>query len=198
MSIVSPSQLEVEPPGRLLTAADLAALPAELPSGPALYELDNGRLIVMPPPGDLHGAVENNIAADLKVQGERRGHGKARCGEVGVILWRDPDRVVGADAVFIANRSLPLRVSPEGYLETIPDLVVEVRSKNDSLPALQRKVADSLTAGVRVVWVADPLQRNVTAYRRDREPEVFAEAGTITLEELIPGFHMRVRDVFQE
>src|SRR5579864_6201248 len=95
---------------RLLTAADLAALPEELPSGPVLYELDNGRLIIMPPPGDIHGSTEHKFAGHFFMQGEMRGLGKSRCGEVGIILWRDPDRVVGADAVFIANRSLPLRI----------------------------------------------------------------------------------------
>src|SRR5262249_25536028 len=190
--------VEAEPQVRLLTVADLAVLPSDLPSGPVLYELDNGRLVIMPPPGDLHGAVEANIAADLKVQGERRGLGKARSGDVGVILRRDPDRVVGADAVFIANSSLPLRLSPEGYLETLPDLVVEVRSKNDTLAALQRKTEDYLTAGVRVVWVVDPTRRTVTAYRRDQQPEVFGEADTLTIEDVIPGFRVAVRDVMQE
>jgi Uma2 family endonuclease len=198
MSVLTGSPPEVEPGIRLLTAADLAVLPSQLPSGPVLYELNNGRLIVMPPPGDLHAAIESNLAADLKVQGERRGHGKVRCGDGGVILWRNPDRVVGPDAVFIANSSLPLRLSAEGYLETIPDLVAEVRSKNDSLPAVKHKVDDYLTAGVRVVWVVDPFQRTVTAYRRDREPEVFTETDTLTVEDVIPGFRMAVRDVFQE
>ena len=40
-----------DPIPRLFTVADLAALPDELPSGPVHYELDNGRLITMPPPG---------------------------------------------------------------------------------------------------------------------------------------------------
>lgn len=35
---------------RLLTAADLAVLPTELPSGSVRYELDDGELVVMPPP----------------------------------------------------------------------------------------------------------------------------------------------------
>jgi Uma2 family endonuclease len=198
MATVATPPAEAATSVRLLTAADLAVFPAELPSGTVLYELDNGRLVIMPPAGDLHGAVESKLTGELLIQGERAGHGKVRCGEVGVVLWRDPDRVVGADAAFIANRSLPLRVSPEGYLETIPDLVAEVRSKNDPLPALRHKVDDYLAAGVRVVWVADPLQRTVTAYRLDREPEVFAEADNLTVEDVIPGFRMAVRDVFQE
>ena len=183
---------------RLFTVADLAVLPSELPSGPVLYELDNGRLITMPPPGDIHGAVEGNLITALKTQGEFRGLGKARCGEVSIILWRNPDRVVGADVAFIANSSLPIRRSPEGYLETIPDLVVEVRSKNDTLPALQRKTDDYLAAGVRVVWVVDPEARTITAHRRDAEPRVYREDETLTVEDIIPGFQLLVRDALQE
>jgi Uma2 family endonuclease len=183
---------------KLFTIADVAELPAELPSGPVLYELDNGRLITMPPPGNVHGALEGNLITALKIQGEHRGLGKARSGDVGVVLWRNPDRLVGADAVFIANSSLPIRESSEGYLETIPDLVVEVRSKNDTLPAVQRKVDDYLTAGVKVVWVVDPAARTVSAHRRDTEPQVYREDDTLTVEDVIPGFRLLVRDALQE
>lgn len=182
---------------RLLTAADLAELPSELPSGTVRYELDDGRLVVMAPPGDEHGAVELAIAAALRVQGQDRGHGKARCGEVGIVLRRNPDRVVGADAVFIASGSLPLRLSPEGYLETIPDLVVEVVSKGDTQPRLRRKVAEYLAAGVRMVWVADPGRRWVTVHRPGREPEVLGEDQELTAEEIIPGFRLSVRDALE-
>jgi Uma2 family endonuclease len=183
---------------RLFSAADLAVLPSDLPSGPVLYELHHGRLITMPPPGDIHGAVEGNLAAALKVQGEWRGHGKARSGDVGIVLSRNPDHVFGADAVFIANASLPVRRSPEGYLETMPELVVEVRSKNDTGAALERKAADYLAAGVRVVWVADPLGRTVTEHRKDTPPRVYGEADTLTIEDVIPGFLLPVQQALQE
>jgi Uma2 family endonuclease len=186
-----------EPVFRLLTVADLAALPSELPSGPVLYELDNGRLIIMPPPGYAHGKIENHLAASLNQQGERRGFGKACSGEVAIVLWRNPDRVVGADAAFIATASLPIRLSKEGYLETIPDLVAEVRSKNDSEPQVQQKVADYLTAEVRVVWVAEPASRTVTVHRPGQEPQILGEDDTLTVEDIIPGFRMAVRDMFQ-
>ena len=80
MAVADP-RTPIDPAERPLTAADLAALPAELPTGPVLYELDNGRLVVMSPPGDLHGAIESNITAGLKYEAERRGFGKARLGE---------------------------------------------------------------------------------------------------------------------
>jgi len=150
----------------------------------------------MPPPGDNHGAVQGNYMTELKVQGERRGLGKAR-GEVGIILWRNPDRVVAPEALFIANSSLPQRISREGYLETIPDVVVEVRSKNDTQPEVDHKVADYIKAGVKLVWVADPAKEIVTEYRPSQPPCVYTIADTLAVEDIIPGFQMPVRRVFE-
>jgi Uma2 family endonuclease len=150
----------------------------------------------MPPPGDIHGAVQGNFLFDLKGQGEKRGLGKSR-GEVGVILWRNPDRVVGPEALFVANSSLPLRLSREGYLETIPDLVVEVRSKNNTQPEIDHKARDYLKAGVKVVWVADPAAQTVTEYSPGQPLRVYTINDTLTVEDIIPGFQMPVRQVFE-
>ncbi len=182
---------------RLLTAADLAVLPTRLPSGDVRWELDDGRLVVMPPPGDIHGAVQSNVGYELKGQGEERGLGKART-EVGIVLWRDPDKVVGADAAFIALASLPIRRTPEGYLETIPDVAAEVRSKNDTDAELELKVEDYLRAGVKIVWVIDPFSRTVTVHRRDRPPRTLTEDEILTADEVIPGFQVVVRKLLQD
>jgi len=183
---------------KLFTIADLERLPSELPSGPVHYELHHGRLITMPPPGDIHGAVENKLAGAFLYQGEFAGHGKARCGEVFVILARNPDHVVGADAVFISNNRLPIRRSAEGYLETIPDLIVEVRSKNDSLPAMERKALEYLAAGSVVVWVVDPINRNVLEYRQGIVAKTWTETDTLTVEDIIPGFRLLVSAALAE
>jgi Uma2 family endonuclease len=183
---------------KLLSAADLAALPSELPSGTVRYELLHGVLVAVAPPGDLHGAVESNLSFHLKGQGELRGHGKARSGDVGIVLARNPDHIHGADAVFITNARLPVRRTPEGYLETIPELIVEVRSKNDTPASLQRKALDYLQAGAVVVWVVDPYSRNVVEYRQGGSARTHAEDETLTVPDLIPGFALLVRDALQE
>jgi Uma2 family endonuclease len=183
---------------KLLTVADLAVLPSELPSGTVLYELHHGLLITMPPPGDIHGAVESNLSYHLKGQGELRGHGKVRSGDVGIVLARNPDHMYGADAVFITNARLPIRRTPEGYLETIPELIVEVRSKNDTLAALERKAQDYLQAGAVVVWVVDPINRNVVEYRQGVTSRTYGEDDTLTVPDLIPGFALLVREALQE
>jgi Uma2 family endonuclease len=181
---------------RLLTAADLAVIPNDLPSGAVKWELCDGRLTVMAPPGDVHGAVDANIVTELKLQGERAGHGKART-EVGIILRRNPDCVLGPDATFIGNASLPLRLSAEGYLETIPDLVVEVRSKNDTTRELEHKAGEYLAAGVKLVWVVDPLRSIVTVFRAGQSPQTLQPTDALTAEGIIPDFKLTVADALK-
>lgn len=194
MSTMAVPRAAPPPPSRILTVADLAALPDELPSGPVKYELDNGRLIIMPVPGDSHGAIQARIAAELVMQGSRAGHGKAWA-EVGVILWRNPDRVVGPDASFVVQARLPVVTSREGFLETIPDLVVEVRSKNDTQVELLAKKDDYLTSGVRLIWLIDPISRTVTIFRPDQPPRELKESDVLTADEIIPSFRLSVAEL---
>ena len=179
---------------RLLTAADIAAFPTALPTGDVRWELYDGEPIPMSPPGFVHSKLGLRLAAALFAQGEQRGLGEAG-DECGIILRRTPDRVVGADAVFVLNSSLPAKVSPEGYLETIPQIVVEVRSKNDTTPEVDAKVGEYHTAGVELVWVVDPVEKTVSAHRAGQPPTVFATADTLT-DVLLPGFAVPVDRLF--
>lgn len=181
--------------GKRFSIADLEALPSEVPSGPVDYELDDGRLITMVPTGDFHAATQAKLACELIIQGERRGLGVART-EGGVVLWRRPDRLVGPDVAFILARSLPVRRSPEGYLETIPELIIEVRSKNDSREYLERKTADYLTAGAWLVLIADPETKTITAHRPDGSLRTFGERDVLTLDGVLPDFRAAVADLF--
>ncbi len=180
---------------RLLTAADLARLPTDLPDGTVRYELDDGVLVVMAPPGDLHGIQQSNVVYYLRMEAQNRGLGQVRA-EVGIVLRRNPDRVVGADAAFVLTSSLPVRTTPEGYLETIPELVVEIRSKNDTQAEISAKVLEYFEAGVRVVWVVDPAARTVAAYHPDTSVTLFKAGDTLT-SELLPGFAVSVDGWFE-
>ncbi len=194
---VVPMMPPPQPPfQRLLTVADLAALPDELPTGPVKYELEDGRLVVMALPGGIHGRMSARLVGYLLIQGESAGHGQAY-GEVGVILRRDPDRVVGPDACFVANASLPIKYSPEGYLETIPEIVVEVRSKNDTMAELERKAGEYLAAGAKLVWVIDPIRTVAVVYQAGHALRTLGPADELTAEGIIPGFRLSVGEVLK-
>jgi Uma2 family endonuclease len=184
-----------QPAGRLFTAADLALFPTHLPSGDVDYELDHGRLVLMVPPGELHASVQLFFGTELMSQGQRKGHGRAYS-EVGIVLSRNPDTVLGADLAFIGKSKIPVRKSREGYLETIPDLVAEIRSKNDTRAELERKAAEYLSAGVRLVLIVDPEAKTIVAHQAGSEPRLYRESDTLTLDELIPGFRLHLAECF--
>src|SRR5438477_7639 len=71
----------VQPGLRLFTAADLAAMPEHLPSGDVSYELHHGRLVLMSPPGAIHGNLQIRIGAELISQGEKKGYGNGTSSE---------------------------------------------------------------------------------------------------------------------
>jgi Uma2 family endonuclease len=188
---------DVRAPIRLFTAADLAVFPTHLPSGDVDYELDHGRLIVMVPPGESHASVQAFLAAELVNQGQRKRHGRAYS-EVGIVLSRNPDTVLGADLAFIGKSKLPVRKSREGYVETIPDLVVEIRSKNDTRAELERKAAEYLSAGVGIVLIVDPDAKTIADHRAGAEPRVYPAHETLALDEIIPGFRLSLAECFSD
>ena len=181
-------------PGAVLTAADVARLPRTLATTDVDYELHDGRLVVMAPPGFIHAVRQNRFCSALLQHGERPGHGLAMA-EVGVLLRRNPDHLLGPDAAFLTAAQLPPRLSPEGYLLTVPHLVVEIRSKNDTQPEIDEKVSDYLAAGAALVWVADPGARTITAHGPNRPPAVFAATDTLTADPVIPGFAVPVAEL---
>jgi Uma2 family endonuclease len=104
---------------------------------------------------------------------------------------------VGADAAFIMNRSLPAREAPEGYLETVPELIVEIRSKNDTTTEINEKVTDYLQAGVQVVWVVDPEAELVDEHRLGSQPKTYSKADALTCDAIIPAFRIALADLFR-
>ena len=179
---------------RLLTAADVAALPRALPSGEVGYELHDGRLVVTSPHVAGHGRRQARFAAHLFLDGEKFGHGEAYA-RVEILLRRDPDHLLCADAAFVTAARLPARVSTEGFLLTVPDLVVEIRSKVDAGPEFPERIENYLSAGVALVWVADPEARTVTAHRANQAPATFGPSDTLTALPVIPGFAVPVAEL---
>jgi Uma2 family endonuclease len=181
---------------RLLTIADVAALPDELPTGPVEYELDNGRLVVMSPTGRSHGEIQLHFGSILRTHVKQQGLGIVTV-ETGFVLWRNPDRLVAPDIAFVPMGAAGIQESREGFIESIPSLVVEVRSRNDVRPALLAKVADCLTAGVGAVLTVDPKSEIVTIHRANQPETTLGISDTLRLDDILPGFELPLQSLFR-
>ena len=182
---------------RIFSIAELAMLPDQLADQPVGYELIDGQLNIMAPPGEPHGAFQSNLSAFLKIQGEWTGHGRVRS-EVGLILSRNPDTTTVPDLVFIANKSLPTKRSSERYIETIPEIVVEVRSPSETTPKQLAKIERYLKAGVDRVWIVDEFRQVVEVHCMGEPVLVLQPTDTLTAGEIIPGFAVSVADILRE
>ena len=177
---------------RLITGEELAAMGD---SGPC--ELIEGRIVPMTPTGGEHGRIEVNIGAELLAYVRSHKLGKVLAGEVGIYTRRNPDTVRGADVLFISNERYAQKTSP-GYLDVAPDLVVEILSPNDRWTEVTQKLREYFAIGVRLAWVADPQTRSVYAYRALTDVREFTENDDLPGDDVLPGFSVKVAQLFEE
>jgi Uma2 family endonuclease len=178
---------------RPITGEELEAMPNH-----DLCELVLGRIVPMSPTGGEHGRIEGNFFRALDGFVRPRRLGRVLVGEVGVFTRRNPDTVRGADVAFISNERYARLESTRGFLRVPPDLVVEVRSPDDSVAALDRKAQEYLAAGVRLVWVADPDRKSVRVHRPGADMRELHAADQLTGDDVLPGFDVAVATLFEE
>lgn len=175
----------------LLTADDLLRLPDD----GWRYELLDGVLVKMSPPGARHGGVGGNVYYALRSFVTTRGLGIVLL-DVGIILRHNPDRVRAPDVCFISRERVPTGGIPSGYLEFVPDLIVEVVSPFDRRGEVRRKVEEWLRSGARLVWVVDPERRSVAVYRPGQPAQTLTEGDTLDAAPVLPDFSTAARDFF--
>jgi len=161
-------------------------------------ELIEGRIVAMRPAGDLHGGYESNFDEYLKAYVRSRKLGKVRVGEVGIYIRRNPDTVRGADVVFISNERYAQRQSQTGFLDVAPDLVVEIMSPADRWQEVNEKLRDYFSIGVRLIWVGNPAEPAVYAYRSLTDVRRFGPEDTLTGDDVLPGFSVPVARLFED
>jgi Uma2 family endonuclease len=177
-----------------LTAKDLWRLTCE-DSKWERYELDDGELIEMPPAGPRHGTVEFKLGHFLGMYLDEHPLGEAMSGDVGFEL--SSGRVRAPDIAFLSHERLASTPIPEqGFYPGPPDLAIEVRSPDDSVPEILRKLSRFLEAGTRLAWVVDPKKKTVTVYHPDGEVEVLKEGDTLSGEPVLPGFSLPLARLF--
>jgi Uma2 family endonuclease len=147
----------------------------------------------------IHTAVESMVAYYLNAwrltQPEPRG--RVHSGEAGCILRRNPDTTVGVDVVYLSPQQAAAVPAGTTLIDGPPVLAVEILSPTDRQDEITEKVQEYLTAGVAHVWVIEPIFRTAIVYRPGGVPEPLNETGELTAEPHLPGFRVRVADLFR-
>ncbi len=180
----------------LVTSEDLLDISARLSAKGRRCELVRGEVIEMAPAGGIHGKIANTISFHLTHFVRERDLGIVFAAETGFILQRDPDTVRAPDVAFVSRERLLEDEPPSGYVNVVPDFVVEVVSPNDSASYVQGKVEDWLRADARLVWAVFPATRSVAVYRSLQEAQVLSENETLDAVPVFDDFSVLVRELF--
>ncbi|MBX9622893.1 MAG: Uma2 family endonuclease [Gemmataceae bacterium] len=100
------------------------------------------------------------------------------------------------DVSFVRYGRLPGERVPEGHLTIPPDLAAEVVSPHDEVLPFEEKLLDYRDAGVRLVWVIFPNTGTAWVYRPDGSGVFVGEDGLLDGGDVIPGFSVRLADLF--
>ena len=166
-----------------------------LPDGGKRLELVKGELREMPPASGRHGIYGGRLQAYLGYYVLTQRLGKVLSAGTGFIIARAPDTVRAPDIAFVSQKRLPDPL-PDGYLPLAPDLAVEVVSPNDTKREVMDKIGEWLDAGVRLVWVVEPKKQTITEYHSRQRVRVLTEKAMLEGGDVVPGFSLPVRDVF--
>jgi Uma2 family endonuclease len=158
-------------------------------------ELIDGRIVPMSPTGGEHGLIELHLGSALNLFVQQQQQGWVMTGEVGIYTRRNPDRVRGADIVFLSRERWP-DGPPKGFLEAAPDLVVEIMSPNDRWQEVRQKLGEYFAIGVRWVWIVEPANRTVVVCHSSTDLQPFDETSTLAGEGILEGFTLAVSSLF--
>jgi Uma2 family endonuclease len=164
-------------------------------------ELIGGRIVRFMSSGHLPSTVAEEIFISLRLHVKSTGHGVAHADGIGYSVPELPSgrESFSPDASYYNG---PLPVNPMRFIEGPPTFAVEVRSENDYGNAAEAEMAakrtDYFAAGTLVVWDVDPRAETVTVYRADAPlaPVVYRQGDTAEAVPAIPGWKMKVADIF--
>lgn len=159
-------------------------------------------------PDQLLELIDGRIAE--KVVGREHGRIVLKLGAL-LIDWCEANGIqghYGTEVHHMADEQTPLTLLPDvsfayggealpnGAVKGMPDFVVEVKSASNSYQQLRDKARLYLRHGTRLVWLIYPQRAIVEVYYADGSSELFDKDQTLTGEDVLPGFTLQLRDIF--
>jgi Uma2 family endonuclease len=132
----------------------------------------------------------------LDIFADERQLGTVYGADGGFILRDEPLLLRVPDVAFVRTERLPANYDDGGFLRVAPDLVVEIISPSDRVVEVLAKVVMWLEAGVALLWLVDPVAMTVTVFRPDDPPHTLTRDQTLDGGDVLPGFTLPVRAVF--
>ena len=102
------------------------------------------------------------------------------------------------DVAYVSHATRKGRPITQPAPDMAPDLAVEVLSQSNTPREMEKKRDEYFFSGVRLVWVVDPKRHSVTVYTNPTTATVFQIGDTLEGGQVLPGFSLPVRPLFDE
>ena len=157
------------------------------------YELDEGELIEMTKPAYLHNRILLKLQVRVNTFLEKTDLGELLISENLYALAprtrRSPDL-----AVILGDRRKELEGAK--VIPIVPEIVAEVISPSDTTRMILRKLRQYFEAGVREAWLIYPETREIEIWTSPGMPDRAITGDAVLDSPLLPGFSLRLEDLF--
>jgi Uma2 family endonuclease len=154
----------------------------------------NGELSVMAPAGWESSERNGDLFGEVWTWNRQTKLGRTFDSSGGFTLPNGAIR--SPDVTWIEKSKLANIPAGVKFPQVIPDFVLELRSDTDRMPKLREKMAEYRANGVRLGWLIDPQQQQVEIYRLGQDVEVLQSPTTLSGEDVLPGFVLDLRSIF--
>ncbi len=172
-----------------LTIEDFEKLPDALARN---HELVDGELVELSGNTLIHNRLRDHLVELLASLVKER--------QLGEIIseqeFNFDGNAHGPDVSFVSRAKLHLLDPRRRVQLCVPDLAIEIVSKNDKFLSLTKKARRYRRCGTKEVWVINIDGREAFVYR-DRECVILGDDQQFQ-SELIPGFSIRLGDLFDD
>ncbi|MEJ6485255.1 Uma2 family endonuclease [Nostoc punctiforme UO1] len=185
-----------------LTIKDLEQLQSQNPDWQ--MELVEGNIIVMGPCDYESDEIGSRLLTFLNMWVMPRKLGRVTGSSAGFILpsleigetTGDPEKrnLRAPDVSFV--RAERLKKTQRDFVQLVPDLTVEVKSKSDRIKPLEEKIKLFLELGSTVGILIDPDKLLVTVYRPNQEPVILRDNDKLVIPELLPGWELAIAELW--
>jgi Uma2 family endonuclease len=101
-----------------------------------------------------------------------------------------PGQIRKPDVSFLRRDMSKFFLRDHGYTPEVPDLIVEVLSPGDTVADLDGRLRDFRSAGTKLMWVIDPMERSAKVIHPDGIAYPLEEDGILDGEDVLPGFKL--------
>ena len=158
------------------------------------YELDQGELVEVPSAAIEHNDIRDELLTLVRMHlKSHKDQGKA-LGEQSFRL--NMDTVLIPDVALIGPAQIS-RIVPGAKIQPFgPLLAGEIVSPSNTVDELIHKTQQYLEAGARTVWILVPRSREIHVYSATAHPQILCADELLEEPALLPGFSVRVADLF--